>query len=385
MSKLCIYLPPFAPDYSGVCSALYELNGISIIHDASGCTGNYTGYDEPRWYDNQRFVYCSALREIDAVLGDDTKLINKVLKANEDLNPEFITVLGSPVPMIIGSDMNGIAREMEMICNKPCLGFDTTGLNYYDFGASKAFLKVAERFVEDKNEKIKDSINLLGITPLDFGIKNNVPDLKDIFKKNNIKINSCWSMGTSLDEIRNTTKAEINVVVSVSGLEVARYLNKKYEMPYIIAAPIGKYGVNKCLNLIRNNINEDNQLIETSSRKEEVLIIGEQVLGNGIRDVLINEYGFNNVNVATFFTLDKEIKKETDFRIENESYLIKKFRENKYDYIIGDPLLKELLPHESKAKFIDLAHVAVSSKIHWDNTPDVMGHKIYDLLNRYIN
>ena len=54
MRKLCIKLPPFAPDYSGVCSALYELGGMSVIHDASGCTGNYTGFDEPRWYDNQK-------------------------------------------------------------------------------------------------------------------------------------------------------------------------------------------------------------------------------------------------------------------------------------------------------------------------------------------
>ena len=380
MNKLCIYLPPLAPDYSGVCSALYELDGMSVIHDASGCTGNYTGFDEPRWYDNQRFVYCSGLREIDAVLGDDNKFINKVLKADEDLNPEFIAVLGSPVPMIIGSDMNGIAKEMEMICNKPCLGFDTTGLNYYDVGASRAYLKIAERFIENKDEKIKNSINLLGVTPLDFGIKNNVSDLKNIFEKNNIKINSCWSMGTSLDEIRNTTKAEMNVVVSVSGLEVARYLKKKFKMPYCIGLPIGKYGINKCLNLINNN--EVEQCIEkTSLREDNVLIIGEQVFGNSLRDVLINEYGLHKVDVATFFMLDKEIKGKSDFVIENENSLIKKLREDKYDYILGDPLLRELLPEESKAKFINFAHVAVSSKIHWDDSPDIIGDKIYKILD----
>ena len=88
--------------------------------------------------------------------------------------------------------------------------------------------------IEEKNGKIENSINLLGVTPLDFGIKNNVSDLKYIFENNGIKINSCWSMGTSLDEIKNTTKAEMNVVVSVSGLEVARYLKKKFDMPYCI-------------------------------------------------------------------------------------------------------------------------------------------------------
>lgn len=382
MNKLCIYLPPLAPDYSGVCSALYELNGMSIIHDASGCTGNYTGFDEPRWYDNQRFVYCSGLREIDAVLGDDDKLIKKAVEANDDLNPEFIAILGSPVPMVIGSDMNGIAKEMEYTLKKPCFGFDTTGLNYYDVGIKKAYLKIAERFLSSSKEKIKNSINLLGVTPLDFGIKNNVSDLKNIFMKNNIKINSCWSMGTSLNEIKETTKAEMNLVVSVSGLELARYLKEKYDMPYCVGIPVGDYGIKKCLVLIKNNMEPMGDSKNKVLRKEKVLIIGEQVLSNSIRDVVINEYDFEAVDVATFFMLDKEIKEEQDFIIENESYLIKKFKEDSYEFIIGDPLIKQLLPDESKAKFIELSHVAVSSKIYWDNSIDIMGNGVYEILSK---
>ena len=44
MSRLCIDLPPFAPDYSGAASAFFDLGGIIVMHDASGCTGNYTGF-----------------------------------------------------------------------------------------------------------------------------------------------------------------------------------------------------------------------------------------------------------------------------------------------------------------------------------------------------
>lgn len=43
-------LPTLSPDFSGVCSTpSFELGGILAIHDAGGCTGTYTGYDEPRW------------------------------------------------------------------------------------------------------------------------------------------------------------------------------------------------------------------------------------------------------------------------------------------------------------------------------------------------
>lgn len=50
MARLSVHLPPFSPDYSGVSSVFFDLPVVVAIHDASGCTGNYTGYDEPRWY-----------------------------------------------------------------------------------------------------------------------------------------------------------------------------------------------------------------------------------------------------------------------------------------------------------------------------------------------
>ena len=40
-----VLLPTFAADYSGACAALFDLNGTVVIHDPSGCIGNYTAYD----------------------------------------------------------------------------------------------------------------------------------------------------------------------------------------------------------------------------------------------------------------------------------------------------------------------------------------------------
>ena len=35
-------------DTAGVCSALYELGGLTVVHDASGCNSTYATHDEPR-------------------------------------------------------------------------------------------------------------------------------------------------------------------------------------------------------------------------------------------------------------------------------------------------------------------------------------------------
>ncbi|MBO6100314.1 MAG: oxidoreductase, partial [Spirochaetaceae bacterium] len=111
MSKLCVNLPPFAPDYSGVASVLFELGGMVVIHDASGCTGNYLGYDEPRWLGSKALVFCSGLRHMDAILGNDNLLIDRIIAAVNDTHPKFVALLGSPVPMVIGTDYEGIATE----------------------------------------------------------------------------------------------------------------------------------------------------------------------------------------------------------------------------------------------------------------------------------
>lgn len=375
MRKLCIKLPPFAPDYSGVCSALYELGGMSVIHDASGCTGNYTGFDEPRWYDNQKLVFCSGLRELDAVLGDDEKLINKVRMAAEDLKPEFITVLGSPVPMIIGSDFTGIAKEIENMTKVPSLGFDTTGLNYYDIGISQAYLELAKRFVKACDVKEEKTVNILGATPLDFSINENITDLMALLEKHGYKVNASWSMYTSFEAIQQTTKAQINIVISVAGLELARYLEKHYQMPYIVGVPVGESGERRLIEALKVGQKDVAEVTDeaTSETQKRVLITGEQILSNSIRDYLKDEYQIENVEVATFFKLDKQLACQGDIHIESELQLIKLLKADTYDVIIGDPLFKQLIPSYSKAEFIELPHVAVSSRLYWHNSPRIMG------------
>ena len=85
MAKFSMWLPPFSPDYSGAVSVLFDLKTVTAMHDASGCTGNYTGYDEARWYGSKSAVFCSGLRSIDAILGNDDKLIKKMKAAAKDM------------------------------------------------------------------------------------------------------------------------------------------------------------------------------------------------------------------------------------------------------------------------------------------------------------
>ena len=68
-------IPIYTADVSGVCSALYELGGMTVMHDPSGCNSTYNTHDEIRWYDQDSMIYISGLTEINAVMGNYEKLI----------------------------------------------------------------------------------------------------------------------------------------------------------------------------------------------------------------------------------------------------------------------------------------------------------------------
>ena len=68
----------YTADCSGVASALYELGGMTVIHDASGCNSTYTTHDEPRWFSEPSQIFVSALTEQDAILGNDAGIYGSV-------------------------------------------------------------------------------------------------------------------------------------------------------------------------------------------------------------------------------------------------------------------------------------------------------------------
>ena len=117
-------IPVYTADVSGVCSALYELGGMTVMHDPSGCNSTYNTHDELRWYDQDSLIFISGLTEIDAVMGNDRKFINDITYTASELHPVFIALAGSPIPFLglesrwkkspVGLSKHRIGRRNEM-------------------------------------------------------------------------------------------------------------------------------------------------------------------------------------------------------------------------------------------------------------------------------
>ena len=134
-------------DTAGVCSSLYELGGMTVVHDASGCNSTYATHDEPRWYAYGSRTYISALTESDVIMGNDERFIDNVSQsASEFPECRFIAICGSPLPLMVGTDFAALGREIESRTGLPVLALNTNGISSYLAGVNELFPQCTKSF-----------------------------------------------------------------------------------------------------------------------------------------------------------------------------------------------------------------------------------------------
>lgn len=388
MKQVSRILPTYAADVSGVCSALYELGGLTVMHDASGCNSTYNTHDEPRWYTMESMVYISALTEYEAVLGADDKLINDIVTAAKELKPRFIAVAGTPIPMMTGTDFEGVAKLIERETGIPAFGFDTNSMHSYQQGVGTALAAVARRFCLQTKKtnplgKEKPSVNLLGVTPLDFSIMGGAGALKNLFETFGYEVISCWAMGSTLDDLMKAGEAHVNVVVSNSGMAVAKVLRQRYGTPWVAGLPIGRKMTERLLAEIDRAAQSGTDAIAYPTRKGisagGIHIVGEAVSSLSLAAALTLDFGIENVQVLCPLECDAKLLggavcAEEEDEIET---LLKDA-----GTIIADPMFKPLA--NLKARFLRLPHEACSGRIWREEIPVLINEEGIKWLKKYV-
>ena len=393
MKQIASRISIYSADAFGVCSALYELGGLCVMHDASGCNSTYNTHDEPRWYDFDSMVYISGLSEMEAIMGDDQKFIDDIVYTAKELNPNFIAMAGTPIPTMIGTDFKAIANIIEKETNIPTFGFDTTGMHSYVSGAYKAFEALAKRFlkrndkesraeekesIDKESREVKNTIikvNILGVTPLDFSINKSVEAMVDLLKENNFEVISTWAMGSSLDDIKNAGDADVNLVVSYSGIGAAKYMYENLNIPYVIGTPFGKEFAKKVIEDLKevkstkeNKISYDNRKIDKDA---EITIVGESIMSESLAYAISKEKN-KTVNVISSLETDEKLLLEGDKIAMFEDDIEKCLKNSKT--IIADPLFRPICPLDSN--FISLPHEAFSGRIYRDEIPNIINKSL---------
>lgn len=374
MKQVNTLISTYTADVSAVCSALYELGGMVVIHDPSGCNSTYNTHDEPRWYEQDSLIFISGLSEIDAIMGNDDKLIRDVLTAARVYHPEFIVLLQSPVPLLMGTDFSAIARKIGEEADLPVYFIPTTGMNSYIWGAGEAFSLLAREFVKTPEETKERTgltrVNLLGVTPLDFSVNTTVESFKEEITGQGFEIQSTWAMGSDLFKIREAARADLNIVAAASGLKAAKVMEERFGIPYIAGVPVG--------NFASSFFDEARECIKTKksaypykkvSQKPEkdFIFIGEPVMGQSLAAAFALSGAKPPVTV-TMQEVPEELLGEGCLVVPSEEELKEVMREAAT--VIADPLFLSVCPKD--VSFIPFPQEACSGRMYRKQIPDVI-------------
>ncbi len=458
-------MPVYTGDVSGVCAALYELGGMVVIHDPSGCNSTYNTHDEVRWNYKESLIFISGLNDEDAIKGNDFKFIDDICRAAESLNPKFIMIVNSPIPYINGTDFNYISKAVFRKTGIRTYYIGTNAMHDYTKGCSDAFLSIVEKILGPNSEKqfgiadeifdlatndyqelvtleknvtnkedfpgsltnnkqvenpsnrnnvsaenpsnrnnvsaenasnrnnvsaevkssdenlqgdtfSKISINLLGITPLDFPKEFKTNELRNYFTGKGFNVISSWSVNTSLEEISQFKKADVNVVLSSSGLAAAKKIEELYNIPYVVGVPIGEYGNYLCERIREvcktrkseiSYLNKFNEITENNDdnlskniKNDNVYLVGEPVYMSSLKAAKILE-GNNlesSYKTVCLTELHKGLLNDNDIVCTCEEELIEVIKDA--DYVVGDPLIKKLCKKD--VTFTPIVHFALSGR-----------------------
>ncbi len=348
MKGLLKYLSPFAPDQSGAASVLYDMGGLTIICDAGGCTGNICGFDEPRWFLRKSAIFSAGLRDMDAILGRDDRMVEKIQDAAKKLDAGFAALIGTPVPAVIATDFRALGRMTEKRCHLPVLTVECTGTRLYDEGEADTWLALFTKFAKDRPDGVyeKGAVGVIGMTPLNLSRVDADPVIRDELKARGYGPVYCYGMRDGLEVLQKAGEAVLNLVVSPSGLLAARYLEKRFGTPYRMAYPFCSEELKEKLHAVDG---------------KRILVLHQQAAANAIREE-IRKTSEAEITVGTWFLLDEEFKKPQDVRLTTEEHLGRLVKEERYDVIIGDRMQKRALP-DYEGAWLHVPQFAVSGEL----------------------
>lgn len=379
MARLSVYLPPFTGDYAGACSVLFGLDCLVIVIDAGCCTRNYVEYDEIRWARLRKSTFSAQLRTMDAVLGDDARIIEQTLEAADALRPSCIALVGTPVPAIVGMDLAGMAREIEATCGVPALGLATTGFESYEQGASLALAALCRRFAAAgegapaRSVGARVRVNLLGALPQDYIADDALAQLESALVESGVELVLSTAGDYALEDVRAAATADASLSVSWSGLAAGRMLERRFGVPLLATCPMGAGGADDVARALRALREDGAGDVEAAAASEtsgdQVLLVGDQVAMNSLRFALRRRLARRGaqrfVRVASFFALDPALSEPGDLALDGEAALVRFAEEHPGLACAVDPLMCRV-PGIGEGPLLEVVHGAVSSTLFAD-------------------
>ncbi|HWQ75321.1 MAG TPA: nitrogenase component 1 [Syntrophomonas sp.] len=248
MSKF-VDRPRYACALGGALGTLRAIpRAIPIIHASAGCGHNLQNAINP----GAGYLgggYCGGLAlpssnvvERDVVFGGEERLREQIATTLEVMDGDLYMVLTGCMVEMIGDDLEAVVSEFEA-SEKPVIAVHTPSFRGNSYTGYELVLEaLIQKYAVKYPAKEPRSVNVLGIVPAqDVFWEGNLKEIKRLLSQLGLTVNTFFGEGETLENIRNSGKSALNIVVSdVYGLDIARTFEEIHAIPYIQTGfPIG--------------------------------------------------------------------------------------------------------------------------------------------------
>ncbi len=359
MKEMRAILPNMASDTCGAAAALFEAGGLSVIHDAAGSHEVFVTFEEARDLEGRRSV-SSRLTQFEAVTGDDSRLLNAIITECEEEPPEFVAIIGSPVPFTIGADLDGLADEVEFSTGVPAFAVNCGAFEPYDKGAGEALKKLIAKVAKPLPPAEAVTVNLMGASPMDYSSAE-IAAIAARLKSRGVEKVNIIAMDGGIEAIKNAPAARASLVISSSGLPAARLLKERFDIPYFMGVPVSEQSAEGVCGAIFATAQHTPPPEPVPGN--ELLIIGEAVYAKNMARNY-TELSGHPAMAGIVSSCDPEIFPDQPHVILDTEEGIRRALAKGYHAILGDPLYKMLLPRDFTGIYIERPHRAQSGRLY---------------------
>ncbi len=341
MKRLWTYIPPCMSDVLGFQDTMNNTEGLAIIDDASGYKpsrfaastqpqaeggfrggrghGGFGGHGHGGGrggFGGERKVVSTELEESDIVEGTMKKVMAAFRSAAAERTPKFVLLATAPCAAMIGTDLGEAAAKITEETGIPAAALDLDGQKDYLYGIGKT-LEAMGKLLLKPAAKRPGTVNLLGCNTVDWPPEQ-VAAAAEWIEGEGYTVLSRWGSPESHENLLAASAASANLVVNISGLRLAQYMEVTFGIPYVMGAPFGE---GQCRDILDQLMGAGRELKRlTPVENPRILVLGEQLLANAIRHTLLKK-GLRGVKVASFFELSRNFDGVEGVKLNSEEEL----------------------------------------------------------------
>lgn len=238
--SLCRFLPT-PSDRMGILWSLLGIEGSVVLEYGPAGTTHYAVefFSELNLTQENR-LFTTHMNEDDVIMGDVSRLEDGICEIDETFKPQIIFVVASSVSSVIGTDIKGVCRYMQDKVSAKLIALEEGGFKGDYSSGEREITKLVVKSLVEETPKAPKTFNILGASSNSYRITSDINELSRLMNEAfDYTLHTSLFDGTSIKEIEEMSKVEINVVISEMGLETAKFMEEKFGIPYIYQRPYG--------------------------------------------------------------------------------------------------------------------------------------------------